>query len=203
MRVPPCLFTPRLRLRPRTKADVDANVAMDLDPEVYPYSEVHFHVRKKPPDPIKLRESIRSEIAARPPQPIWVIEWNNRPGFLGLVGLLPCAQPKSIAISFRLVRSEWGKGIATEAARSALEHGFRVMKLQEIVALVHPENHRSRHVVEKAGLRCDGLVLVAQRSILSAPPRPPDNVLGNLLALNSSSYSNKYICYRLSRTELG
>jgi RimJ/RimL family protein N-acetyltransferase len=170
---------------------------MDLDPEVYPYSEVGGRVRTGPIDPAKLMEAIRSEMAAERPQfgALWVIEWKHQPGFLGLVGLLPCSQPKSIALLFRLIRSEWGQGIATEAARAALQYGFRTLKLVDIVALVHPENSRSQRVVQKIGLRCVGLVSVRQRSILNTP-----------LAISKDgsiplNYTNNFICYRMDRSE--
>jgi RimJ/RimL family protein N-acetyltransferase len=172
---------------------------MDLDPEVYPYSEIGGRVRTAPRDPIKLRQAIRSEIASETPQfgALWVIEWKHQPGFLGLVGLLPCPEPKSIALLFRLIRSAWGQGIATEAARAALEYGFCTMKLVDIVALVHPENSRSQRVVQKIGLRWDGLVLVRQRSILSTPLAiSKDGSIPRTL-----SYTNKFICYRVGRAE--
>src|SRR5690349_3660976 len=124
MSASPCLYTSRLRLRPLAKSDLDANLAMDLDPEVYPYSSIDLKVRRGPVDATKLRAAIRPEIASGPPRfgIIWAVEWKHQPGFVGLVGLLPCPQPKSIALSFRLVRSEWDKGLATEAARAAVEY---------------------------------------------------------------------------------
>src|SRR5690606_7480674 len=49
------LSTPRLRLRPRTMADLDACVAMDLDPEVH-----RFIYDDGPPDPIEHRAQLRA-----------------------------------------------------------------------------------------------------------------------------------------------
>ena len=162
---------------------------MDLDPEVYPYSSLEWRVPTGPIDPVKLREAIRSA-----PGSIWVIEWKHQPGFLGLVELRPFSELKSIGIAFRLIRSEWGKGIATEAAGVALEYGFRKMKLLEIVALVHPENIRSQRVVQKLGLRWDGLIFVGRRSVLSVP-------FSNCSDNSRGAYTNKYICYRLSSAD--
>jgi RimJ/RimL family protein N-acetyltransferase len=46
----------------------------------------------------------------------------------------------------------WGRGLATEAGREALQHGFEHLGLQEIVAFTLPANKRSRRVMEKLGL---------------------------------------------------
>jgi RimJ/RimL family protein N-acetyltransferase len=53
------------------------------------------------------------------------------------------------------VRPYWGRGYATEAARAALDHGFREIGLSDIVALTVPANQRSRRVMERLGLTYD------------------------------------------------
>jgi RimJ/RimL family protein N-acetyltransferase len=187
---PPRLSTLRLRLRSRTRADLNANVTMDLDPEVYRYYDVHFSVRETAEhDSAALRKRIKSQIASGwPPEGfLWTVEWKEQPGFLGIIGLSPCPLTRSTALGFRLIRSVWGQGIATEAALAVLPYGFRSMKLPTIIALVHPENRRSQRVVAKIGMRCEGAVLVRQRSVLIGPQPSHAN----------SNYSNKYICYLL------
>ena len=47
------LTTQRLRLRPRTMADLDACLAMDLDPNV------HRFIYSQPPDPAERRAQLR------------------------------------------------------------------------------------------------------------------------------------------------
>ena len=54
------LSTPRLRLRPRTMADLDACVAMDLDPEVH-----RFIYDDGPPDPIDIAADTGFNSASR------------------------------------------------------------------------------------------------------------------------------------------
>ena len=51
------LTTQRLRLRPRTMADLDACVDMDLDPAV------HRFIDREPPDPTERRAQLRTRIA--------------------------------------------------------------------------------------------------------------------------------------------
>jgi RimJ/RimL family protein N-acetyltransferase len=195
MRAIPELSTSRLLLRPRTRADLKANLAMDLDPEVYTYYDIHFRVHKTAANPTALRKKIKSEIASGgPPQgAVWVVEWKAKPGFLGLIELFPWTVPVSTAISFRFIKSAWGQGIATEAAAIVLDFGFRVMNLATIIALVNPENRQSQRVVTKIGLRLDGEVRLAPHSIL-APFK------AGHAAINRTS---KFIVYRLDRSDYG
>ena len=197
------LSTPRLLLRPRQRADLDKQVALDSDPEISIYSDVDILVRSAGRNPRDVRKRIKAEMAAKPTMPggVWVIEWKERPGFLGLCGLLPFAMTASMTLYFRVIRSGWGQGIATEAARAVLAHGFVGLNLPTITALVHPDNLPSRRVVEKIGMRYDGLVLVGPQSILN-PQSAPKSIgfaLSNLTA--QPSYTNRYLCFRLNQMD--
>jgi ribosomal-protein-alanine N-acetyltransferase len=57
-----------------------------------------------------------------------------------------------IEIGYRLQRDFWNRGLTTEAARAVRDHGFRDLKLEYVISLVHPENHASRRVAEKNGM---------------------------------------------------
>lgn len=196
------LITSRLLLRPRQRADLDAQVALDSDPEISIYSDVNAIVRSAASNLRELRKKIKEEIAAGPPAPggVWVIEWKERPGFLGLCGLQPFAMTASVTLYFRVIRSAWGQGIATEAARAVLAHGFASLNFPTITALVHPDNHRSRRVVEKTGMRYDGLVLIGPQTILNNRPAqaPAKFALSGLAA--QPIYTNRYLCFRLNVT---
>ena len=99
-------------------------------------------------------------------------------------------------MSFRLVRSVWGQGIATEAARAVLDYGFRALNLPLIVAFAHKENRRSHRVLSKIGMRPDGIAALQQRSILNVPKaiRPA----GSFLNVDSSR-GDMYLSYGLYR----
>ncbi|MEZ4919994.1 MAG: GNAT family N-acetyltransferase [Saprospiraceae bacterium] len=56
-------------------------------------------------------------------------------------------------IGYRLHPDFWGKGYCTEAAQACLDYGMNEMKLPELVANVMEENHASRRVAEKIGMR--------------------------------------------------
>jgi RimJ/RimL family protein N-acetyltransferase len=57
-----------------------------------------------------------------------------------------------VEILWALERAAWGKGLATEAARAALDYAFDVIGLDRVVALARPANGRSRQIMEKLGM---------------------------------------------------
>jgi RimJ/RimL family protein N-acetyltransferase len=149
---PPELLTARLRLRPRTLDDLEANLAMDLDPEVHRYIFVHGI-----PDARAHRAELCRRITTPPAQgALWVVEWRREPGFLGWCGVFPLEASGLLELGYRFVRAAWGQGIATEAAKAVLDHGFRELELDPIVAVAHPDNLASRRVLEKLGFRHEG-----------------------------------------------
>jgi GNAT acetyltransferase-like protein len=56
-------------------------------------------------------------------------------------------------VLYAVERASWGRGLATEAARAALTYGFDEAGLLRIVAVKRPEHMRSRHVLQKLGMR--------------------------------------------------
>ena len=62
----------------------------------------------------------------------------------------------SDAATHRYARAAWGRGLATEAAAVALDHGFRALELDPIVAVGDPGNAASHRVLRKIGLRAAG-----------------------------------------------
>jgi [ribosomal protein S5]-alanine N-acetyltransferase len=57
-----------------------------------------------------------------------------------------------IEIGYRLDSNFWNRGLTTEAARTVRDHGFRDLKLDYVISLIHPENIPSRRVAEKNGM---------------------------------------------------
>jgi RimJ/RimL family protein N-acetyltransferase len=58
-----------------------------------------------------------------------------------------------VDLGFRLLRSQWGKGYATEAAQGSLQYGFKTYSLEKIVAQAMKENIASQRVLQKLGMR--------------------------------------------------
>ena len=147
----PTLRTARLLLRDWQDSDLDPFASMNADSQV-----MEFFPRvldRAESDALVAR--IRSRFA-RSGFGLWAVEVCGITPFIGFVGLTvpsfevhftPCVE-----IGWRLARDHWGRGYATEAARVALEFGFRRLALEEIVSFTAQVNRRSRNVMERIGM---------------------------------------------------
>jgi [ribosomal protein S5]-alanine N-acetyltransferase len=137
--------TDRLRLRRRHPGDLEANLVLDCDPLVGRY------IFEAPPDPDQQRATMLDQIQSGWPigGGFWVVEWKVRPGLLGCCALLPTEDSSILELGYRLLPLVWGFGVTTEAARAALDHGFRRLGMQAAVATVHPLNTASLRVLAK------------------------------------------------------
>jgi RimJ/RimL family protein N-acetyltransferase len=143
--------TERLILRVWRDSDYAPFAALNADPEVMR----HF------PWLLTRAESdeVADRIVSRMAEHGWgwyAAEVKGGEPFIGFVGLnvpsyeIPCGP--CVEIGWRLARSAWGKGYATEAARAALAFGFETLNLTEIVSFTVVANARSRAVMERLGM---------------------------------------------------
>jgi RimJ/RimL family protein N-acetyltransferase len=148
------LMTTRLRLRSWRDDDVAPMLAMSTDPEVMR----HF---PRPMTAGEVRAFVvrhRDLLAAGRPG-LYAVERRGDDSFIGFVGLAeptfeapftPCVE-----IGWRLVRGAWGHGLATEAAREVLRHGFEELGLTETVSFTTLRNERSIAVMRRLGMHTD------------------------------------------------
>jgi RimJ/RimL family protein N-acetyltransferase len=87
---------------------------------------------------------------------LWAVEITATGGFAGFVGLNPVTFDApftpAVEIGWRLGRSHWGQGIATETARAALSWAFATLGLDEVVSFTSTSNLRSQRVMERLGM---------------------------------------------------
>ncbi|MBV8300585.1 MAG: GNAT family N-acetyltransferase [Candidatus Dormibacteraeota bacterium] len=150
----PELRTQRLLLRRWRDEDLEPFAALNSDPEV-----MRFFPK------MLSREESDSMVMnfeygfAQNGFGLWVVEVTSDHSFAGFVGLnvvrapIPCAP--AVEAGWRLARSHWGLGYATEAAGAALRFGFDVAGLEEIVAFAVEANTRSLAVMQRIGMRRD------------------------------------------------
>jgi ribosomal-protein-alanine N-acetyltransferase len=62
------------------------------------------------------------------------------------------------SIGYELARSHWRQRIMTEALSAIIDHGFGIMELNRLEAVVMPENIASIKMLEKLGFRKEGLL---------------------------------------------
>jgi [ribosomal protein S5]-alanine N-acetyltransferase len=77
--------------------------------------------------------------------------------FVGLCGIVILRGVDEGEIWYLVKPGYWGRGLATSAAAELIEFGFTELRLHRIWASCLPENPASARVLEKAGMRREGL----------------------------------------------
>jgi ribosomal-protein-alanine N-acetyltransferase len=78
---------------------------------------------------------------------------------VGTCGFLDWNLPSSRAeIGFALSSKVWGRGLMTEAVRGVIRFGFRTMNLNRIQGRCEVENVASVRVMEKVGMKLEGVL---------------------------------------------
>ena len=151
------LETARLIVRTFETRDAGPWVAMVNDPEVR---------RFLPPGPAPTMETFGAVIEARHAMErdigyaMWAVDDKTTGAFVGQCGIRPVdegAGPE-VDLAYHYTRASWSKGYATEAVIAVLAHGLGPVGLNQIMAVAMPENVGSWRVMEKAGMRYQGLV---------------------------------------------
>jgi len=149
------LQTPRLLLRPWRDADLAPYAALNADREVMR----HFPALLSREESDAQAERIRAKLDAQG-WGLWAVEVKGGAPFIGFVGLavpgFDAPFMPATEIGWRLARSAWGQGYASEAARAALGFGFMQRGLEAIVAFTAVGNQRSRAVMERIGMQNTG-----------------------------------------------
>jgi RimJ/RimL family protein N-acetyltransferase len=148
--------TPRLHIREFAPGDEAAVHVYASDREV-----VRFMVWG-PNTPQQTAEFLARKLAPHP-DPRWEFELaivlKAEQKLVGGVGLrIKNAANREGDIGYVLGRRYWNRGIVTEAARAMLEFGFGELGLHRIYATCDAENRGSARVMEKLGMKYEGLM---------------------------------------------
>lgn len=152
MAVPFELHTARLHLRRLTPAHLPDLVELDADPEVMRYISG---------GEANSRERYEQVLLPR------MLEWDEHPygflaayerdAFVGWFHLRPSvADEHVLEVGYRLRRTAWGRGLATEGTRALLAHAFERLDQTAVDACALPENAASINVMIKCGMRPAG-----------------------------------------------
>jgi RimJ/RimL family protein N-acetyltransferase len=149
----PELRTDRLLLRHWRDTDLDGWAALNADPAV----REHFPGLLDRDRSAASMAHFEHELTTRG-YGWWAVEVAATGEFIGMTGLDPVDDGMPVTgveIGWRLSRSSWGHGYATEAARACLRFGFTTLGLPEIVAMTTAVNVRSRAVMSRLGMTHD------------------------------------------------
>lgn len=76
--------------------------------------------------------------------------------FIGMIGLAfqkyKTEFTPAIDIGWRLKRSSWGKGYATEGAKKCVEYAFNELDIKRIISVCTITNQKSENVMKKIGM---------------------------------------------------
>jgi RimJ/RimL family protein N-acetyltransferase len=147
------LRTERLVLRTWSISDLEELTQVFADPQVW------WFPFKRGLRPEETEAFLQRRVAEWETQGSghWAVERDGH--LIGYTGFaLPTFLPEVMPvpeIGWRLHPSYWGHGLATEAARAALAHGFGPLGFDEVVSIYEPDNVASGRVMEHIGMTLD------------------------------------------------
>ncbi len=152
----PELRTQRLLLRQFRPEDLDDIWDYASDPRTTVHTIWDTH-RSLDDTRAFLASALARQSAGGPPH--WAIQELEGTGLIGTCGFVNLA-PEHLRgeIGYVLSPKFWGRGYGTEAARAIIAYGFTELGLNRIEARCAAENAASARVLEKAGMRFEGLL---------------------------------------------
>ena len=147
------LFTSeRLGFRNWDQVDIPLMASINADPEVMEF----FPAIKTYDETIAFVEKMQLQMAVKH-YCYFAVDKLEDGSFIGFIGLseqtyesdfTPCTD-----IGWRLAKTEWGMGYATEGAKRCLEYALYELNLQKVVAVAPKVNVRSELVMQKTGMK--------------------------------------------------
>ena len=143
------LGTKRLRFRHLHNKDVDRLVALGADEGVLEFIDWHAPSRE---EQARLLGGVIDDYVRWPGYGRFAAETLDDE-FIGWFALRVDDDPTRPEVGYRLHRSAWGKGFATEGSRALVDHAFDNLSAALVWAQTMFVNHRSRRVMEKCRMR--------------------------------------------------
>lgn len=140
----PDVITERLRLRAMTADDVDELVDLDSDPEV-----VRYITGGRASTRAEVTDVVSQSLGSR-----WMAYERVSATFVGWFELRPSDdQGRERELGYRLRRTAWGQGYATEGSRALVALAFEQLGVERVWAQTMTVNLGSQRVMERCGLR--------------------------------------------------
>lgn len=149
----PYLFTSaRLGFRNWQEADIKPMAAINADPSVMEFFPTVKTYEETAGFILRMQQQFAEKGYC-----YFAVDRLNDHTFIGFIGLswqtfeadfTPCAD-----IGWRLARTAWGKGYATEGARRCLEYAFNELQLNNVLSMAPKLNIRSEEVMKKIGMQ--------------------------------------------------
>ncbi|WP_440117767.1 GNAT family N-acetyltransferase [Paenibacillus sp. QZ-Y1] len=152
----PVLETERTLLRPITYADLEDMYRYCAVPAVSEYTTWDAHQSKE--DTKAFIDVLMSQYENNKLGP-WGIEDKQTNKLIGSCNYLGCdSNSMKVELGYVLSNEYWGQGITTEAVRRIIQFGFEDIGLERIQAKCMVNNIGSAKVMEKAGMKFEGVL---------------------------------------------
>lgn len=154
--------TERLRLRKMSMSDTDNLLMIFSDPEA-----MQFYPGTKDLAETQRWIQWNQDSYEKHGHGLWIVESKETGEFVGQCGLVSQTMDDNteVEIGYLFRRVCWGQGLATEAACACRDYGFDTLKLSRLISLIAPENHASRRVAEKVGMRLEQQIVKWNKDI--------------------------------------
>ena len=86
---------------------------------------------------------------------MWIAEDKQNGEFLGQCGMVLQKVNGKVdpELGYLFLRSCWGKGYASEAAKACIDYGLNTLKFQKIISLIYQHNYRYNKLAKRIGMK--------------------------------------------------
>jgi [ribosomal protein S5]-alanine N-acetyltransferase len=145
----PVIETNRLMLREIKDEDIEMLFSLRSDPEVMKYVDKPLAKTQEDVMPLfsQMREDVKNNKGIS-----WIIALKENHEMIGHIGFWRIDKENHRGeIGYMLRKKYFGKGLATEAIKAVVLHGFNNIKFHSVEANINPDNIASQKVLEKTG----------------------------------------------------
>jgi RimJ/RimL family protein N-acetyltransferase len=151
----PKLTTPRLGLRQATSADLDALWALWTDAQVRRFLWDNRIITRERAAAFLASCQVHVDRGLG----LWMLRLNQEESIVGCAGLLPVGAAQQFAPDLAgliepivaLSPAYWRQGLAAEALRAVIGHGFATLRVPQVVAIVDEPNIASHRLMVRLG----------------------------------------------------
>lgn len=144
------LQTERLMLRRFTMSDAALLLELNSDPEVVKYVN-EAPLKNEADAKAIIKDIILPQYANNLGR--WAVHLKTNAEFIGWCGLKYVEANDEIDLGYRLMKTYWSKGYATESAAATLKYAHTKLNLPIVFGKAHIENIASHKVLEKIGMQ--------------------------------------------------
>lgn len=95
---------------------------------------------------------------------LYLVELKEEGSAIGICGLIKRDSLEDVDIGFAFLPEYWGRGYAYEAASAVMAYAANVLGLKRLVAITSVDNESSARLLEKLGLRFEGMLQLSADS---------------------------------------